>query len=495
VPFNFFGGQGPDGTGSITEEMLDFVGYTQRDYSEQTLKDFAFNITGDIATLPGGDMAFAAGIEYRDQSGSYRPDPIAERGETAGIPAGATSGAFDVTEYYAEINLPLISGAAFAEYLELNVAARNSDYSTSGSKWTYKASALWRPIDDLSLRSSYSTGIRAPGIGELFGGAAREDFTFLDPCADVLGTIPAANGGRQETGPQPQNIIDNCAALGVAPGLAQLNPQQSAVSAGNENLAPETSKNWTAGLVYSPQWADDAGWTGGLTMSLDFYSLEIEDAIQGRAPGDVVNACVNTLDPLFCDSVPRSSSGQLGLINNQLQNIGGIDASGYDLMISYLAPEFSIGQFTLTLNATHLDEYLEKTANVDNTVSTTDRTAEHTDETFQRAFPEWRAVTTIDWTKERWAGALVFRWVDEMFIIADASTGARNSLDSAMFADLRFSYNPSFSDDALTVTLGLNNVFDEDPPVCNPCGSIGMSRVSHDIPGTVGYVRVTYQTD
>ncbi|MEQ9561208.1 MAG: TonB-dependent receptor, partial [Woeseiaceae bacterium] len=197
VPFNFFGGQGPDGNGSITEEMLDFVGYTQRDYSEQTLKDFAFNITGDILTLPGGDMAFAAGLEYRDQSGSYRPDPIAERGETAGIPAGATSGAFDVTEYYAEFNLPLISGAAFAEYLELNLAARNSDYSTSGSKWTYKASALWRPIDDLSFRSSYSTGIRAPGIGELFGGAAREDFTFLDPCADVLGTIPAANGGRQ----------------------------------------------------------------------------------------------------------------------------------------------------------------------------------------------------------------------------------------------------------------------------------------------------------
>lgn len=496
VPFNFFGGQGANGEGSITEEMLNFVGYTQRDYSEQTMKDFAFNITGDVLTLPGGDMAFAAGIEYRDHAGSYRPDPVAERGETAGIPAGATAGAYDVTEYYAEFNLPLISGAALAEYLELNLAARNSDYSTSGSKWTYKASALWQPIDELSLRSSYSTGIRAPGIGELFGGAAREDFNYLDPCADVLGTIPAANGGRQETGPQPQNIIDNCFnGFGIGPGLAQLNPQQSAVSAGNESLAPETSKNWTAGIVFSPQWADGAAWTDGLTMSLDFYSLEIEDAIQGRAPGDVVTACVETLDPLFCDNVPRSSSGQLGLINNTLQNIGGIEASGFDLMVSYLAPEFGIGQFGLTLNATHLNEYLEKTANVDNTVSTTDRTGEHTDETFQRAFPEWRAVTTIDWNKERWTGALVFRWVDDMFIIADSSTGARNKLDSAMFTDLRVSYNPSFSDEALTVTLGLNNVFDEDPPVCDPCGSIGMSRVSHDIPGTVGYLRVTYQTN
>jgi iron complex outermembrane receptor protein len=147
----------------------------------------------------------------------------------------------------------------------------------------------------------------------------------------------------------------------------------------------------------------------------------------------------------------------------------------------------------LTINATHLNEYLEKTANIDNTVTTTDRTGEHTNETFQRAFPEWRAVTTIDWSKERWNGALVLRWVDDMFIVADPTTGARNKLDSAMFADLRVSYNPSFMDDGLTVTLGLNNVFDEDPPVCNPCGSIGMSRVSHDIPGTVGYLRVTYQ--
>jgi iron complex outermembrane receptor protein len=485
VPFNFFGGQGVNGEGSITEEMLDFVGYTQRDYSEQTLKDYAFNITGDIATLPGGEMGFAAGIEYRDHQGSYRPDPIAESGETAGIPAGATAGGFDVTEYYAELNLPLISGAPFADYLEVNIAGRNSDYSTSGAESTYKVSGLWRPIESLSLRSSFSTGIRAPGIGELFGGAAREDFTYLDPCADVLGTIPAANGGRQETGPQPANIIANCAALGVGPGLAQINPQNSAESSGNPNLAPETSENWTAGLVYSPEWADGANWTSGLTMSLDFYNLEIEDAIQGRPPGDVVTACVNTLDPIFCDSVPRSSSGALGLIENQLQNIGGIEASGYDLMISYLAPEFGIGQFGLTVNATHLDEYLESTENADNTVSVTDRTGQHTNETFQRAFAEWRAVTTIDWTRERWTGALVFRWTDEMIF-----EGAK--LDSAMFTDLRVTYNPSYRDDALSITLGFNNVLDEDPPPCTTCG-VGMSRVAHDIPGTVGYLRVTYR--
>jgi iron complex outermembrane receptor protein len=137
------------------------------------------------------------------------------------------------------------------------------------------------------------------------------------------------------------------------------------------------------------------------------------------------------------------------------------------------------------VNATHLDEYLESTANADNTVSVTDRTGQHTNETFQRAFAEWRAVTTIDWTRERWTGALVFRWTDEMIF-----EGAK--LDSAMFTDLRVTYNPSYRDDALSITLGFNNVLDEDPPPCTTCG-VGMSRVAHDIPGTVGYLRVTYR--
>ena len=67
------------------------------------------------------------------------------------------------------------------------------------------------------------------------------------------------------------------------------------------------------------------------------------------------------------------------------------------------------------------------------------------------------------------------------------------SLDSALFADLRASYNPAFLDDSLTVTLGFKNVFDEDPPVCDPCQGIGLSMVSHDLPGRYGYLRVTYE--
>ena len=490
VPFNFFGGQGANGEGSITQEMLDFVGYVQRDFSEQTLQDFAFNITGDIASLPGGDMAFAAGFEYREHDGSYRPDPIAERGETAGIPAGATAGAFDVTEFYGELNIPLISGAAGADLLEVSLAARASDYSTSGSESTYKAGVLWRPVADLSVRGSFSSGFRAPGIGELFGGAAREDFTFLDPCADVLGTILDADGGRSDTtGAQPQNIIDNCDTLGIGPGLAQSNPQLSAVSQGNATLTAETSDNWTVGLVWSPGFVDNVNWIEGITTSLDFYDVQIDDAVQGLDPAEVITACVETLNPFFCDSVPRTVSGQVGLVNNQLQNIGAIEASGFDLSVNYVGPDTDIGQFNASINATHLTDYTEKTANPDGTQAVNDLTGQHTDETFARAFPEWRTVTSVDWNLNRWSANLAFRWADELTL----ASGIK--LDSAMFTDLQVRYNPAFADDALTIAVGFNNLFDENPPACDECGGPGTSIVMHDIPGVVGYFRVTYQPD
>ena len=485
VPFNLFGGQGPDGTGSITQEMLDFVRYTQRDFSEQTLKNVAFNIGGDLFDMSAGTVGFATGFEYRDHNGSYRPDPIAAAGETAGIPAGATVGEFDVTEFYAEVNVPLISGAAFADYLEVNLAARSSDYSTSGRQSTYKASGLWRIIPELSARASFSTGFRAPGIGELFGGAAREDFTFLDPCADYTATVGPVNGGRLV--PQPANIQANCLSQGVNPGLAQTNPQLSAVSEGNADLTAEESDNWTVGLVWSPSWSEGLSWSDGITASIDFYNLEINNAIQGRDPGDVITACAETNDPFFCDSVPRTPSGQVGLVSNQLQNIGGIDATGFDLMVSWASPEFGLGQFNAQVNLTKLSDYTEKVSNADGSISENDLTGQHTDETFARAFPELRANTLIGWTRNRWNGSLMFRWVDDM------TTSDGSNLDSVMFTDLRASYRPSILDEGLLITIGFNNVFDEDPPVCFPCGVIGLSTVSHDLPGRVGYLRVSYE--
>ena len=481
VPFNFFGGQGPDGAGSITQDMLDFVTYTQRDFSDQTLGNAGFNLSGELFSLPAGEAGVAAGIEYRDHHGSFRPDPIAERGETAGIPSGSTDGGFSVTELHGELSLPLLQ--AGARYWELDVAARHSNYSTFGSEVTYKVNSLFRPIEPLSLRTSFSTGFRAPGIGELFGGAAREDFVFLDPCADVFGQFGSANGGRDAA--QPDSVVVNCARLGVPVSFVQTNPQLSAISAGNSALRAEKSDNFMLGAVWSRD--INADWVAAFTASIDYYALEIVDAIQGRIPGDVITACVQTLDPLFCTLTPRTAGGALDVIDNRLQNIGGIEASGFDIMLAYSSPQWGIGRINATLNATVLADYAERTANIDGTETVTNRTGTHTDETFQRAFPELRWVAAVDWLRDRWAAALSFRWTDGMRL------SGGTSVDSALFSDLRVGYSPGGAADGWTVSVGFNNLFGEDPPVCFPCGVNGMSLVVHDLPGRVGYLRFTYR--
>ncbi len=474
VPFNFFGGQGPNGTGSITQPMLDFVTFTQRDFSEQDMVTFAGNITGDLAQMPNGsNIAFAVGAEYRELEGSFQPDPIAASGETAGIPSAPTAGGYDVTEFYAEVNFPLMFDRPMAEYWELNVAGRYSDYSTFGGESTYKIGTLWQPTDKVSLRATISTGLRAPGIGELFGGAAREDFTKLDPCADVLGQFGSDAGGRDE--PQPQNIIDNCASLGISTNFTQRNPQLSAVSAGNATLTPEESDNISFGAVYSP---------GPWSVSLDFYDLEIDNAVQGQDPADVIDACVETLDPFFCDLVERAPSGAINLVDNQLQNIGGIEASGWDLAFSWTSQETDSGRFAVGFDATWLDEYLELTKNADGSLTVVDRTGTLTDETFMRGFPELRWLGTFDWYRNQFQAGMTVRWVDEVIQNND------EPLDSVFFTDLRFIYTwPYGNNNSVSTVLGFNNIFDEDPPTCTACGVIGMSQVLHDLPGTVGYIR------
>ena len=93
VPFNMFGGQGPDGNGSITREMLDWVTYTQRDYSEQTLKNFAFNVSGEIFALPAGDVGFAAGVEYRDHDARSGRIPSPRAATPPAFPPGRQTAA------------------------------------------------------------------------------------------------------------------------------------------------------------------------------------------------------------------------------------------------------------------------------------------------------------------------------------------------------------------------------------------------------------------
>lgn len=339
VPFNIFGG-----AGSVTQDMLGFVGFVQHDVSEQELTDYTANVTADLFELPAGALAIAAGVEHRELSGFFQPDAVVVAGEGSDIPAQPTSGSYDVTEFYGEVDVPILANQPLAYELAFSAATRFSDYSTFGEDETSQAGVRWRPIEDLLLRGSWAQGLRAPSIGELFGSQSRFDQLLSDPCSDMLGL----NGGPVAS----PEVQANCTTLGVpADGsYVQLNPQISVVTGGNPDLDPEASEPWARSTARHGR---------AMGREVNRNSIEVDAPIQPLNAQLQLNRCVTTLDPVSCAGITRTPSGVINGFSNQLINIGAVETESVDLRVSYQSPDFSVGTFSVTWVTNFLLDFTE----------------------------------------------------------------------------------------------------------------------------------------
>ncbi len=474
VPFNFFGGQGPSGTGSITQDMLDYVTFVQKDESEQEMFNVAANISGEVGSLPGGAIGVAFGVEYRDEEGFFIPDAVVSSGDTAGVPSSPTAGAFDVIDYYGEVVLPVI------ESFEITGAVRFSDYDISGSSTVGKLGLNWRPIDNLHLRASFSEGFRAPNIGELFNTGSRFDAAITDPCdADALAVTPANQA--------------NCITLGVPVGYQQLNPQIAVTTGGNTSLTPEESETFTAGLT----WSFD--FLAGASFEANYYDTTVDNAIQAPDAGDVLTQCVQTLLPAFCDNVTRVGA-TVTRIGGILQNIGGIETSGFDWTITLALEPTSAGEFRFSWVNTHLLDYTEIFETPAGLVNV-DRAGTELGSP-ERGFVEWKSTFIVDWTMNNWSASFINRYVSEITeectgLVSDfgfsnlCTTPTTNKLDAKVYTDLQVSWRPAAGDDRWTVTAGLQNMFDVDTPICFSCDLNSFDGTLHPISGTFWYARLS----
>ena len=470
VPFNFFGGPG-----SITPAMLNFIGYTERNRSSQRLQDYTLNVTGELFDLPAGAVGVALGYEHRDQKGSFTPDPITAAGFSADIPSQASAGRFNVDEVYAEVRAPLLKDAAFAQELEASFAARHSNYSTFGGKTTLQAGLLWRPVESLLFRGSWGEGFRAPGIGELFGTPSRFDQTLVDPCSGLTAATPA-------------NVRTNCIAAGVPANgsYVQANPQLSVVTGGNQNLEPETSESWVLGAVFSPRGVRDSGWASDFSIEANYYDISVDGAVATVGADVLLNRCAQAGDALSCAAVTRTASGAIVTINGLLQNIGGIDTRGVDVTLNYRTPELSAGQFGLYLSATRLLEYTET---VPATAGFTAIEREGTERgSPDQAFPKWKGYGTVDWTLGQFGASLTGRYIDS---VVESQGG--NELSSRLYTDVQLRWTPGFFDERFGLTVGVNNLFDKDPPACFSCSLNNFDPTTYDVPGRFGYLRLSYK--
>ncbi|HEX8125860.1 MAG TPA: TonB-dependent receptor [Allosphingosinicella sp.] len=463
VPFNIFGG-----AGSISQAMLDYVGFEQNDSSRQTQSDFTANLTGELFDLPGGAAGFAVGVEHRDQKGRFDPDPVVAAGLGSDIPALPTKGGYDVNEAYAELRLPLLRDTAFFNRLEVTGAARYSDYSESGSTTTFKAGINWKPVEDLLFRGSWSEGFRAPSIGELFGTPSRFDQEIVDPCSAVNGAIPAA-------------VAANCIAAGVPANgsYVQANPQLPVITGGNLDLAPETSESWGFGGVWSPSFIPR------LSLEANYFNIKVDGAIQAIDAEVLLSRCAENADAFSCAAITRSASGAVTQIRGLLQNIAGIETDGLDVTLNYRTGETGIGRFGLYWTNTFLFNYQVSVPATDG-VTVIDR--EGTEQgSPDQAFPKWKSTAVLDWTQSGSSGfgaSLTGRYIKGV----DEADG--NHLGSRLYTDLQLRWEPE-SWNGFGFALGANNLFDVGPPPCFTCGLNNLDPTTYDVPGTFFYARVS----
>ena len=472
VPFNIFGG-----LGSITPEMLGFVGFDERSRSQQRLRDYTFNVSGELFDLPGGAIGVAAGYEHRYQQGSFTPDPIIQAGLGADIPAQAARGAFNVDEVYGELRLPLIRDVSFLQLVELNGAVRHSNFSTYGTNTTLTGGALWKPVSDLLLRGQYAESYRAASIGELFGAQSRFDQTLDDPCT-------SAAGGLFQSNP---TVRANCIANGV-PANGSYDEEQGGqigvLTGGNAALAPETATTWVFGGVYSPAWARQ-GFASALSLEVNYYDIKVDGAIASIPAEVLLGRCAQGGDALSCAAINRTSSGSISAINGTLLNTGGIRTRGIDATLTMRTRETGAGTFGLSVSGNYLLRYEEIVPATDGTTTTRYTGTERGSP--DQAYPHFKGQATLDWDIGPVAAAFTGRYIDDV-----VENQGGNRLKSRFYGDVQLTFRPSWVSERFGLTLGVNNAFDTDPPACISCSLNNYDPTTYDVPGRFGYARLSY---
>lgn len=306
VPFNVFG------QGSTTRQAFDYVTRTQRSIAHRTQSVAAASMQGTAFSNWAGPVSVATGVEYREEEIRERVDEYsAANAFIIGNPQNL-AGSYDVRELFVESVVPLLADQSFAKALDLNVAGRLTDYSTSGDVTTWKAGLSWTVNDQLRLRGTRSRDIRAPSLPELYTSTQLNFDTVLDPL-----------DGTQY--------------------LSQV------ITRGNLDLKPEEADTTSFGVVYQPSWLP------GLRASIDYFDIEINGAIGTLGTADIISRCAGGSTEL-CSLIARSpTTNEITSITVTSINLNSFSTRGLDIEAGY---NFSLPKGTVSLRmlATHVTE-------------------------------------------------------------------------------------------------------------------------------------------
>lgn len=463
VPLNLLGGPG-----TITQEMLNYISYTGIDDSFIKQQTLLATAGGRVLKTPwGGDLSLAVGADYRVESASDLPDPITAAGDTTGNSRQATSGEYNVKEGFVEVSFVPVTKKELAKWLEINGAARVFDYDTFGSGATWKLGALWTIPQGVSLRGTFSSAFRAPNINELYSGQGDSFPGIDDPC---------------ETRSTPE-IAARCQALhpGIPADFSFPFSQTRSRVGGNPELEEETAKIFTAGLVIEPPWVK------GLSLTLDYFNVDIENAIQRVGAQVILNGCyVYNIDS-ECDKITREAgSFFLDNVIDLEENIGGTQSSGLDFAVAY-DHQRPYGRFRHTFEGTWLFSYKDLYPGFD---------IEGKGNYDIGSFPELKTNFSTVWGLKGYSAGLNIRYINAFKECENSDCSVEDALsrkiDMNVTADLFFGYALKSTAGATSLTVGINNLTDQDPPLIYSGFLANSDASTYDYLGRYFYTRLTH---
>lgn len=457
------------GVGDISQEAIDYIMFTRRDTGGNEQQSITANIAGSLFSLPAGRVGFAAGAESREDKGWRNPDPLVVASIANTNQQSPIEGKIEADEVYAEFSVPLLADLPLVKGLEANLAGRYSDYDLFGSDSNYKAGLMWTVIDGLRLRTTTSTAFRVPNVPELFGGVSEAQLTTADPCSNWSTQDPSSN------------LYQNCEAAGVPPGYVQIGTVIRTTVGGNPDLQPEDAETFTVGVVWEPEFAT------GLSMTLDYWKVEIDDSIQSISGSQKLSNCYNSVDlshpfcaPEFQTRDPLT--GEVNFLSAQPSNIGAEDAEGIDLSMQYATTLGDLGA-TFGLNVSNLRQY-DVTA-YEGAVPT-----EYAGyiTSGRGGYPEYRGDASASLQGNRWSANWNMQYIGEADDIL-VPTGPGSSIDAVMYHNVQFAYQVT---DAFEVAVGVDNLFDEDAPFVASWIDANTDTMTYDLMGQRWYVRLNW---
>lgn len=479
VPFNPFGQQN-------SAAAIDYVSHTQQrqhTITQEVLQAVSTFDSGRFLTLPGGPVSFALGVEHREESSANINDAFVKSGLSETAPQPDALGGFGVNEGFIEVSAPLLVDVDFAHRLTIDGAYRYADYTHAGVARAWKVAGFWAPVADVGFRGTYSVAVRAPNITEAFLPSTASFFGYSDPC-------------DQDNIADDPDRAANCAALGIPlPFDASDNVSVTGFTSGNKNLTPEEADTYTIGLVLQPRW------TPGLALTVDYYSIEISDAIRQIGAQEAVDNCVDGsggLDPTFCGLVTRDpTTFNVTSINTTFVNAQALITSGWDIQLSYSheiaewTKELGFlstldGQATLNVTVNHLEKLRVFAFQ-------SDPTNENIEEG-EIGDPKWSLITNLVYDQ----GPVTFvwrsRWEDKVATIALGTDIQEDlspsSVEAVWYHDFVLRYRiAGLSERDAELFIGVNNAFDEEIPFQGAGGNGTAS--TYDLLGRYVFVGAT----